>query len=127
MRKALLIHMGSALDAIKKRGCFKAHDEVNEAYVEQRELVKQAKATLTKLDGTTSKGAGTSKKLSKKHKEDTAMADAPEPDLRAMYQLDLKKARKAAEKAKAKGQARISYSRHVPVLRKLAVCRCKYA
>jgi hypothetical protein len=38
--------------------------------------VKQAKATLAELDGTTSEGAGTSKKSPKKHKEAVAMADA---------------------------------------------------
>jgi hypothetical protein len=41
----------------------------------------QAKATLAKLDGTTSKGTGSSKKLSKKRKEATAIAGQPEPDL----------------------------------------------
>jgi hypothetical protein len=90
--------MGSALDAIKKRGHFKAHDKANKAYVEQRKLVKQAKATLAELDGTTSKGTGTSKM------EAAATADTPEPDLQAMYQLDLKKAREATEKAKVKAK-----------------------
>ncbi len=76
--------MGSALEAIKKIGHFKAHDEANEAYMEQFKLVKQAKATLAELDGTTSKGAGTSKKPSKKHKEAAATDDAPESVLQAM-------------------------------------------
>jgi hypothetical protein len=100
--KAFLMHVGSTLDAIKKRGHFKAHEEANKAYMEQRKLVKQAKATLAELDRTSSKGAGTSKKSSKKHKEAAAMADAPESDLQAMYQLDLKKVREATEYAKAK-------------------------
>ena len=72
-RKAFLMHVGSAMDAIKKQGHFKAHEEAHEAYMEQRNLVKQAKAALAELDGTTSKGAGaskkSSKKFSKKHKE----------------------------------------------------------
>jgi hypothetical protein len=33
------------------------------------------------------------------------MADAPDPKLRAFYQQDLKKAKEAAEKAKAKGES----------------------
>jgi hypothetical protein len=64
--KAFLIHMGSVLDAIKKRGHFEAHNIANKGNVEQRELMKQAKATLAKLDGTTSKGARTSKNPSKR-------------------------------------------------------------
>jgi hypothetical protein len=100
--KAFLMHMRFALDAIKKRGHFKAHKEAKEAYVKQCNLVKQAKTTLAELDRTTSEGAGTSKKSSKKHKEATATAKAPEPNLQAMYQSDLKKAREAAENAKAK-------------------------
>jgi hypothetical protein len=52
-----LMHVGSAMDAIKKQGHFKAHEEAQEAYVEQRKLVKQVKATLAELDGTTCKGA----------------------------------------------------------------------
>jgi hypothetical protein len=65
-RKAFLIHVGFALDAIKKRGHFKAHNKANKGNVEQRELMKQAKATLAKLDGTTSKRAQTSKMPSKR-------------------------------------------------------------
>ncbi len=79
------------MDAIKKQGHFKAHKEVQEAYVEQRNLVKQAKASLAELDGTASKGAGASNKSSNKHKKAVAMADAPELDLQAFYQLDLER------------------------------------
>jgi hypothetical protein len=50
MRKAFLIHMESTLEAIKKKRYFKAHKEANAAYVEQRKLVRQAKAHLAKLD-----------------------------------------------------------------------------
>jgi hypothetical protein len=99
------MHVGSALNAIKKRGHFKAHKEANKAYVEQHDLVKQAKATLAELDGTTCKGAGISKKSSKMHKEARDMAEAPEPNLQAMYQLDLEKAREATETAKAKAES----------------------
>jgi hypothetical protein len=60
---------------------FKAHEEAHEVYMEQRDLVKQALATLAELDEAPSKGAGASKKSSKKHKEAAAMADAPESNL----------------------------------------------
>jgi hypothetical protein len=85
-----------------RKGHFKAHDKANEALVEQHKLVKQAKATLAKLDGSTSEGIGTSKKPSKRHKEAAATADTPEPGLRAIYKLDLKKAQEAAEETKVK-------------------------
>jgi hypothetical protein len=56
--KAFLIHMGSALEAIKKKGYFKAHKDANEANLERHNLVKQVKAHLAKLEGITSKGTG---------------------------------------------------------------------
>jgi hypothetical protein len=64
--------------------------------------VKQAKATLAKLDGTTSKGIGSSKKPSKKHKKASGTASQPDPDLKVEYQSDLEQAKEAAEKAKVK-------------------------
>ncbi len=42
--EAFLMHVSTALDAIKKRGTFKAYKEACKAYVEQREVAKQAKA-----------------------------------------------------------------------------------
>jgi hypothetical protein len=102
MRKAFLIHVGSALETIKKKGYFKVHKDANKAYVEQRELMKQAKATLAELDRTTNKGTGSSKKPSKKHKEAAATAGQPDPNLQAECMSDLKKAKEATEKAKAK-------------------------
>ncbi len=65
MRKVFLIHVGSAWQIIKKNGYFKAHKDANEAYMEQYTLMKQAKATLAKLDKTSSRGTGFSKKPSK--------------------------------------------------------------
>ncbi len=40
--KAFLIHMGSALGALKKKGHFKTHKDANKAYMEQCTLAKQA-------------------------------------------------------------------------------------
>jgi hypothetical protein len=72
--------------------------------MQQRKLVKEVKATLAKLDRTTSKRAGTSKKPFERYKETMVTTDILEPDLQAMYQSNLKKAREAAEKAKVKAE-----------------------
>jgi hypothetical protein len=66
--------------------------------------VKKAKAALAEIDGTTSEGAGASRKSSKKHKKAAAITDASEPDLQAIYQLDLKKAKEVTENARAKAE-----------------------
>ncbi len=55
--KAFLMHVGLAMDGIKKQRHFKAYKEAHELYVEQRDLAKQAKTALAELDRTTSKGA----------------------------------------------------------------------
>ncbi len=70
----------------------------------QRNLVKQAKAALGELDGTTSKGTGSSWKSSKKPKETATTASQLDPDLRAEYLLEIKQAQDATEKAKAKAE-----------------------
>jgi hypothetical protein len=54
MHKALLMHVGSTLDTIKKQGHFKAYKEAQELYVKQCKVVKQAKAALAELDKATS-------------------------------------------------------------------------
>jgi hypothetical protein len=50
------MHVSSALNAIKKRGTFKAYKEAHEAYVEQHNVVKQAKAALALFTAPTSEG-----------------------------------------------------------------------
>jgi hypothetical protein len=104
-REVFLMHVRSAMDAIKKQGHFKAHKEAHAAYVEQRNLVKQAKAALAEIDGTTSESATASTKSTTKHKDSVATADASEPNLQAIYQLDLEKAKEAAENARAKAES----------------------
>jgi hypothetical protein len=51
----MLMHVMATLDAIKKCGRFKAYNEAQATYVEQKEAVKLAKASLSLLDRT-SKG-----------------------------------------------------------------------
>jgi hypothetical protein len=49
------MHVSSALKAIKKRGTFKAYKEAHEAYVEQGNVAKQAKADMSLITAPTSK------------------------------------------------------------------------
>jgi hypothetical protein len=119
-RKAFLMHVSSALNAIKKRGTFKAFKEAHEAYVEQREVAKQAKAALALLLAPTSKGEKASKKasekipvkksskkekVSQKNKEGAALANAPTPELCNEYQALYNKATFTKETAKNKREA----------------------
>jgi hypothetical protein len=63
-RKVFLMHVSTAINTIKKWGTFITHKEASEAYVEQREAVKQVKAALAILNAAVSKGEKTSKKVS---------------------------------------------------------------
>ncbi len=104
--EVMLMHVMETLDAIKKRGNFKANNEAQASYVEQKEVVKSAKASLSLLDGT-SKGWGKSRKTLKNAKEAEGKAKAangttevPDNPMRATFQADLEKAKKAAKNAK---------------------------
>jgi hypothetical protein len=118
-REAFLMHVSSALNAIKKRGTFKAYKEAHEAYVEQREAAKKAKVNMQLFVTAASKGKkavkkGTEKaskeasgkncsekeKASQKTKEGAATADATAPDLCAEYKAVYKKATHTKETAK---------------------------
>ncbi len=59
-----LVHVSTAISRIEKQGTFKAHKEASEAYVEQRQAAKQAKAILAILNAATIEGEKTSKKAS---------------------------------------------------------------
>ncbi len=80
--------------------------------------MKQAKAHLAKLDGTTSKMTGSYKKSAKKPKETAAIASQADPALQVKYVSDIKQVQEAAE---SQGQVRASCHGHVPALRKPAV------
>jgi hypothetical protein len=120
MREAFLIHVSSALDAIKKQGTFKAYKEAHEAYVEQKKVVMQAKAALALFTAPTSKGKKASKKASekepakkfsekekasKKTKEGAAFAKAPAPEHCDVYQALYNKATFAKKTTKNKRKA----------------------
>jgi hypothetical protein len=55
-REAFLMHVSTALNAIKKWGTFKVYKEAQEAYVEQCKVAKQVKATLAIPTAPTSEG-----------------------------------------------------------------------
>jgi hypothetical protein len=120
MCNAFLMHVSSALNAIKKRGTFKAYKEANKAYVEQKEVAKQAKAALALFMAHTSKAEKASekasekelakkssekKKASKKTKEGVALANATAPELCNEYQALYDKTTFAKETAKNKCEA----------------------
>jgi hypothetical protein len=117
-REAFLMHVSSAIDAIKKRGIFKAYKEAHEAYVEQRDAAKKAKANTNLFATTVSEGKkakkGTEKtskeasgknrsekeKASQKTKEGATLTNATAPELREEYKAIYKKAILAKETAK---------------------------
>jgi hypothetical protein len=122
--KAFLMHVSSALNAIGKRGTFKAYKEAHEAYVEHQEATKEAKVNMQLFATAASEGEkaikkGTEKtseeaswkncsekeKASQKTKEGTATADATAPELRAEYKAIYKKATHAKETAKIQRDA----------------------
>jgi hypothetical protein len=93
------MHVTATLDAIKKSGHFKAYKEAQVLYVEQKEAVKSAKASLSLLGGA-SKGSGNFKETSKKAKEAEGVTKVPNNFMQAMFQADLEKAESAAKIAK---------------------------
>ena len=96
--------MGSAREAIKKKGYFKAYEENNKAYVELRGKIKSAKAQLATLDESAIGEAGTSKK-SKKTQEAAAANDQVAPALQAKIEAELSSAQEAATEAKNRAEA----------------------
>jgi hypothetical protein len=89
-----------------KNSHFKAYNEAQSAYVEQKEVVKLANASLSLLDGA-SKGSEKSRKSLKKPKEakgKSKEADGatkvPKDPMRATFQANLEKAKKAVKDAK---------------------------
>jgi hypothetical protein len=82
--------VGSAKEAIEKKGYFKAYNKANKAHLEHHSAIKQAKAQLDKLDGSTGREAGTFK-TSKKVQE-PAEAGQADPALHADLLAEIKQA-----------------------------------
>jgi hypothetical protein len=69
MREVFLMHVSSALNTIEKRGTFKAYKEAHEAYVEQHDVEKQAKADMSLFMTLTREGEKATKKGTEKASE----------------------------------------------------------
>ena len=94
-REAFLIHVGSAREAIEKKGYFKSFEDHSEDYSENREKVKELKKQLEAL-----KEATAAQPQEKAPKETAAEAqDNSTATLQADTRTELKQALKAAEKA----------------------------
>jgi hypothetical protein len=106
------MHVTGVLDAIKKSGHFKDYEKAEKAYVGHKQAVKSAKASLALLDRS-SKGLGKSHKAKKaeakakeakakakeakaKSKEAKGAIEVPKDSMKATFQADLEKAKKAA-------------------------------
>jgi hypothetical protein len=112
-KEAFLMHVAVVLDAIKKCGHFKDYEKAQKVYVEQKEVMKSAKAGQVLIDGT-SKGSGKLRKSLKKTKEAKAKAkeakakskevsgatEVPKDPMKANFQANLEKAKKAVKDAK---------------------------
>jgi hypothetical protein len=123
-REVFLMHVSSALDAIKKRGIFKAYKEGYETYVEQKETAKEAKGNLqlfatpasegekankkgTEKNSLEASGKNSSekKKASQKTKEGATQVNTTTPDLCAECKALYKKATATKEAAKIQKDA----------------------
>jgi hypothetical protein len=112
IQEAFLIHVTAVLDAIKKRGTFKDYEKAQKAYVEANKVAELVEAGLALLDGTsTGSKKNCKKKALAKAKEALVKAqetesEAKEADegtnvtedsMKAGFQVDLEKAKKAME------------------------------
>jgi hypothetical protein len=105
-KEAFLMHVTAVLDTIKKRGHFKDYEKTQKAYVDAKQAVKSAKAGLALLDGT-SKGSKKNHKAKKakakakeakaKSKDAEGATKVPKDPMKAAFQVDLEKAKKAAK------------------------------
>jgi hypothetical protein len=102
-KEAFLMHVTAVLEAIKKRGHFKDYKEAQQAYVEQKQLVKSARAGLALLDrasGGLEKLSEKSKKAKEaeaKSKEANWVTKVPKDTMKADFKTNLEKAKKAAK------------------------------
>ncbi len=111
-QEAFLMHVMAVLDAIKKRGTFKDYKKAEQAYVEANKAAELTEAGLALLNGTS---AGSKKNCKKKapakakealakaqetkseFKEAEEATKVTEDSIKAGFQVDLEKAKKAME------------------------------
>jgi hypothetical protein len=118
-RESFLMHVMAVLDAIQKCGTFKDYKMAQKAYVEAKKMVELAAAGLALLNGTSArskknrkkKALAKAKEAAKKAKAKTPETEAEtkeageatkvtEDTMKAGFQADLEKAKKAMEDAK---------------------------
>jgi hypothetical protein len=114
-QEAFLVHVKAVLDAIKKCGTFKDYEKAEKAYVEE--------AGLALLNGTSAESKKKCKKkalakakealakaqeMESKTKEAEEATDVTEDSMKAGFQVDLEKAKKAMENAKGRMTAAAS-------------------
>ncbi len=118
-REAFLMHVMAVLDAIKKCGHFKDNEKAQKAYVEAKQAVELARAGLALLNGTrgwsrkncmkkalakakeaTKEGEAKTPETKAETKEATGATKVPKATMKAGFQADLEKAKKAIEVAK---------------------------
>ncbi len=113
--KAFLMHVMVVLDAIKKHGTFKDYEKAQKAYVEANKAAESAEAGLALLNGT-STGSKTNckkealakdkevlakaKETKSENKEAEEATNVTEDLMKAGFQVDLEKAKKAMEDTK---------------------------
>jgi hypothetical protein len=125
-KEAFLMHVTAVLDAMKKCGHFKDYKEDQKAYIEQKEVVNSAKASLALLDkaregwGKLSKKSKKAKEAKAKSKEADGATKVPEDLMKANFQADLEKAKKAAEEAK--GATTASANQQIRCLHSTPIC-----
>jgi hypothetical protein len=107
--EVFLIDVGSAREAIEKKGYFKSFEKYSETFADKREKIKELKDQLTALREVsetsveTSGQTGTSKKMNRKSKKTTVEAsEESSATLRATIKAELKQALEAVEEATTK-------------------------
>ncbi len=70
-----MVHVTAVLDRIKKRGHFKDYKDTQKEYVEQKEVVRSARAGLALLDGASNMGKS-GKKTTKAKEAETKLKEA---------------------------------------------------
>jgi hypothetical protein len=101
-KEAFLMHVTVVLDAIKKRAHFKDYKKAQKANVEHKQAVNSAKASLALLDGTSegwekSRKSKKAKEAKAKSKEAKGATKVPKDPMKAAFQVDLEKAKKATK------------------------------
>ena len=107
--EAFLIHVGSAQEAIKKKGYFQSYKEFSGLSANKHNKIKELRSQLTELKETSETSAetsgqnGTSRKSNKNSKETTVEAsEESSASLRTAIKAELKQALEATEEATTK-------------------------